>query len=302
MHDLKTNFGIFRDLCKSFLQPYLNKHDNFKNYRHHPKMCDLDIIALSLCQEAMSIDSENFFWSKLKNDYNKDFPDLIHLTRYNTRKKNLAEFTHRCNQRLAEDLSSGENIFLIDSIPIPVCKNARANRLKVCCENFESSPDKGYSAINRQYYTGYKLHLVTSIEGVSVSYDITKASVHDIHFLNDVKYSGLNNATLIGDGAYISSECKIDLFETCKITLAAPAKKSQLNQPIFPFTFKKSRKRIETLFSQLCDQMMLKRNYAKTFLGLSIRILSKITAVTALQMINRNSGRPLNRLKHALAT
>lgn len=264
-------------------------------------MCDLDVIALSLCQEAMSIDSENFFWSKLKSDYNNDFPDLIHLTRYNARKKNLAQFINRCNQRLAEELSSGENIFLIDSIPIPICKNARANRLKACCQNFESSPDKGYSAINRQYYTGYKLHLVTSMEGVCFSYDLTKASVHDIHFLNDIKYSGLNNATLIGDGAYISSECRIDLFETCRITLSAPAKKSQLNQPIFPFAFKKSRKRIETLFSQLCDQMMLKRNYAKTFAGLSVRVLSKITAITVLQMINRNSGRPINRLKHALA-
>ena len=28
--------------------------------------------------------------------------------------------------------------------------------------------------------------------------------------------------------------------------------------------------RIETLFSQLCDQQMLKRNYAKTKTGLSI--------------------------------
>ena len=50
--------------------------------------------------------------------------------------------------------------------------------------------------------------------------------------------------------------------------------------------FRKSRKRIETLFSQLCDQFMIRRNYAKTFDGFRNRILAKITALTVVQYIN----------------
>jgi len=61
------------------------------------------------------------------------------------------------------------------------------------------------------------------------------------------------------------------------------------------------RKRIETLFAQLCDQFMLKRNYAKSTLGLSVRILTKITAVTLLQFINSKNDKPINHLKYALA-
>jgi len=30
--------------------------------------------------------------------------------------------------------------------------------------------------------------------------------------------------------------------------------------------FQKEKKRIETLFSQLCDQFMIRRNYTKTFI------------------------------------
>lgn len=63
----------------------------------------------------------------------------------------------------------------------------------VCKENFEAAPDKGYSAANKSYYSGYKPHLVTSIRGVFHSTDITMASVHDIHYLSDIKKSGLNN-------------------------------------------------------------------------------------------------------------
>ncbi len=70
----------------------------------------------------------------------------------------------------------------------------------------------------------------------------------------------------------------------------------------YPFVFRKNRKRIETLFAQLCDQFMLKRNYAKTLLGLSVCILSKIAGVTLLQFINLKNGKPLNHLKYALAS
>jgi hypothetical protein len=65
--------------------------------------------------------------------------------------------------------------------------------------------------------------------------------------------------------------------------------------------FRSFRKRIETLFSQLDDQFMLLRNYAKDADGIFSRILAKITAATALQFINKLNNRPIGRLKHALA-
>src|SRR5699024_3091171 len=53
-------------------------------------------------------------------------------------------------------------------------------------------------------------------------------------------------------------------------------------------------------FSQLCDQMMLKRNYAKSFIGLRARLIAKVTAVSLLQYINEQNDRPINNIKHAL--
>lgn len=44
--------------------------------------------------------------------------------------------------------------------------------------------------------------------------------------------------------------------------------------------FAKARKRIETDFSQLCDQFMIIRNYAKDTIGLFTRIIGKISAKT----------------------
>ena len=65
-----------------------------------------------------------------------------------------------------------------------------------------------------------------------------------------------------------------------------------------PYIFRKKRKRIETLFSQLCDQFMIRRNYAKSFQGFKTRILSKITALTVVQYINKFVfGRNINNIK-----
>lgn len=131
--------------------------------------------------------------------------------------------------------------------------------------------------------------------------DLSKASVHDLHYLKDVKHSGLNNCTLLGDAGYIGSQHQTDLFASSNIKLQVPCRSNQKDYKEYPFIFKKSRKRIETLFSQLCDQMLVKRKYANTFDGLATRIISKVTAVTALQTINSKNGKPLNQIKHALA-
>ena len=62
---------------------------------------------------------------------------------------------------------------------------------------------------------------------------------------------------------------------------------NQKNYKRQPYIFRKKRKRIETLFSQLCYQFMIRRNYAKSFEGFKTRVLSKITALTVIQYINK---------------
>jgi hypothetical protein len=301
MHDLYANFRKFSDLVKNVLTEDLDYEGNVKDYRHKPKQSDQEIIALSLTQEALSIDSENYFWIKLKSDYSKEFPNLIHITRYNLRKKSLKAYIDKYNRSLSDRMNEFEDSFIVDSMPVPICKICRENRVKVCKEDIVTSPDKGYSASIKQYYIGYKLHLVISIRGIFQSMELTKASVHDIHYLSDIKYSGLNNCTLLADKGYLSAEYQTDLFNYSRIKLETPKRSNQEGFELYPYVFKKCRKRVETLFSQLCDQFMLKRNYAKSFSGLSTRIISKLACVTSLQYFNYLNGLPLNHIKHALA-
>ena len=301
MHDLRSNFDKFFKITKSVFNNRINSYDNFFAYRNRPKLSDCEIIALAITSESLGIDSENYLWGKLKNNYSSWLPHLIDRSNYNRRRKRLYPLVEELNQQIAGQLNLDETVFLVDSIPVPVCQIAREKRSKICKESFETAPDKGFSAVSKSYYYGYKLHLLTSMRGVFHSMDLSKASVHDVHYLSQIKHSGLNNCTLIADRGYLSAAQQLDLFTTCSIELQTPKRSNQKDYQPFSPVFKRTRKRIETLFAQLCDQFMLKRNYAKSVLGLSVRILSKITAVTLLQFINLKNDKPRNHLKYALA-
>ena len=116
------------------------------------------------------------------------------------------------------------------------------------------------------------------------------------HGLNDVK-NQLSHCVLVGDKGYLSRQYQHDLFDTAAIQLAIPKRVNQIDFKPFNPIFRKTRKRIETLFSQLCDQFMIRRNYAKSFNGFATRILSKITALTMIQWINLRNENHLNNLK-----
>lgn len=161
------------------------------------------------------------------------------------------------------------------------------------------APDFGFCASQDTYYYGYKLHAICGLSGVIHSYDLSKASVHDLHYMKDVKWQ-YHDCSIYGDKGYIGADVQLDLFETAHIRLECPHRLNQKNwKPTF-VPFAKARKRIETIFSQLADQFMVIRNYAKMTTGLFAGIIGKISALTILQYVNFINNKPIGRIKYAL--
>ena len=107
----------------------------------------------------------------------------------------------------------------------------------------------------------------------------------------------MSDCVLLGDRGYLSESIQLDLFQTVYIKLETPKRINQKDYKPQPYVFSKSRKRIETLFSKLCDQFKIRNNYAKTFEGFKTRILAKITALTLVQYINKFIfDRPINNI------
>lgn len=298
MHNLYAIFGKFLHVCKQFSHNLVNDHGNIPRPGAIPRFSDLEVVCLSLTMESIGLDSESYLFSKLK-EYSKQMPHLISRRQFNDRRKYTAGLCKEIRQRIVSEIDGGEEFFCIDSKPVEVCRISRAKRCKVGKNDYERSPAIGYCASQKLYYYGYKLHAVCGLSGVIHSFDLTKANVHDIHYLQDVKYD-YQDCSLFGDKGYIGAEVQLNLFETAGIKLEVPYRLNQKNwEPTFR-PFAKARKRIETLFSQMCDQFMIIRNYAKDVEGIFTRIISKITALTVLQYINKINNKPIGRIKYAL--
>ena len=289
MSNLEASYKlILKELIK------ISKVENFYFKPIKPKLSDLELISLIILAEFKSIDSEYQLFREIK-DF--DIASKIERSVYNRRKRKLFPSIEEIRLKMVEKFNDFENYFIVDSMPLEVCKLARSSRSKICKEVDYAIPNKGFCASQNLHFYGYKLHAVCSISGIFQSFDLSPASVHDIHYLQDIK-GQLSDCVLLGDKGYLSQTIQLDLFNEVNIQLETPKRKNQKDYKPQFYPFKKYRKRIETLFSQLCDQFMIRRNYAKSFQGFKTRILAKITTLTTIQYLNKFVfDRNINNLK-----
>ena len=288
MNNLNANYERILEVLREI------SNENLVSYqRRAPKLKDLELISLALTAEFMGIDSESHLFRHIPVIIRQKIDRSV----YNRRKRRLANKIDEIRIKLARSFNESENIFIIDSMPVEVCKLSRSGTSKICKDSEYCYPNRGFCASQKMHFYGYKLHAVCSVNGVFQSVDLSPASVHDIHYLKDIREQ-LSDCTLLGDKGYLSSEMQIDLFNYAHIELETPKRVNQKDYKPQFYLFKKQRKRIETLFSQLCDQFMIRRNYAKSFEGFKTRLLAKITALTVVQFINKvYFNRNINNLK-----
>jgi hypothetical protein len=292
MNNLTQNYKIIlKELTKTCSHIQSNKQIRI------PKLSDLELVALNITAEYMSINSELQLFRCISGT---ELEGKIERTVYNKRKRKLFPYIEKIRKTLSAKFSEFTDVFIIDSMPLEICKISRANRSGICStENIQ--PNFGYCAAQKTRYFGLKLHAVCDKNGVFHSFDFSPANVHDINYLNDVKES-FKNCLLIGDRGYISKKLQVDLFNYSNIKLSVPMRKNQHDFVAYSKTNSKIRKRIETVFSQLNGQFFIHINLAKTFEGLATRITSKITSFTMIQYLNFFVfKRSLNKIKMNLS-
>ena len=299
MRNFIANFVRILGICKDFAGNRVNEHGNVPRCGVVPKFSDLEVIALGITAESFGFDSENLLFYRLHHECKEDLPNLISRRQFNARRKLTARLAEEIRKDVARAIDGPEDVFCIDSKPVKVCRNARAKRCTMGQDNPDAAPDWGYCASQGLHYYGYKLHVVCGILGVIHSFDMTAASVHDLHYLKDVRWE-YHDCMMLGDKGYLCAEIQKNLFEAANITLEVPYRLNQKNWHPPTWAYKRFRKRIETIFSQLNDNLMMIRNYAKQSCGLFTRIAGKIAAMTFMQYVNFVNHHPIGRIKYSL--
>ncbi len=87
MHNIKTNFDKIFEVVKEILSEEVNEKGNYTRPGVVPRFSDIEVISLSLTSECLSIDSENYLFSKLRTEYQNQFENMISRRQYNDRRK-----------------------------------------------------------------------------------------------------------------------------------------------------------------------------------------------------------------------
>lgn len=161
----------------------IEKEEIFLSQIRKPKLKDKKVVSLVLVAEYLGIDSEYELFCKPLSSLSS----LIEKSVYNRRKRKLFPFIERIWEKLSRTIISNEEYHIVDSKPLEICKMSRKNRLKICKDTFNISPNEGFCASEQSLYYGYKLHVICTIQVVFRSFDLSKASVHGIHYLNEVE-------------------------------------------------------------------------------------------------------------------
>jgi hypothetical protein len=170
-----------------------------------------------------------------------------------------------------------ESVYIIDSFPVPICKNIRIPRAKLLQEEVF----RGYNASKREFFYGFKVHLISTSDGCPVEVLVTPGSVHDNKALQMMDIDLPQQSCLYADAAYLNGEVKELLQEYQGIALKAATKKNARvkNTWAEELENKYFRKRIENTFSQI-TRTFPKKIHAITPKGFLLKILISIITFT----------------------
>lgn len=168
------------------------------------------------------------------------------------------------------------NEFIVDTFPVPVCRNIRIKRCKIY-QNTKAY--RGYCASKKEYFYGLKVCLVVTTLGQPVELSLVFGATADVRALKCMDLNLPENVTVFGDSGFLDLDFEAALREEAGIELIVPRRKNMEEQldPIVAFICKTVRKQVETTFSQLTERMA-RSIHAVTPRGFELKVCLTVLA------------------------
>lgn len=246
-----------------------------------PDCSDSELLTLALVGECRGWAMETDLLSQWR-EHRDVFPTLPSQSRFNRRRRNLADAFNLLRRAILGLLdAAADHQGAIDSLPVPVMA-------------FHLVPGSAAKADWRAAGAafGYKLHLVITLGGVILDFELAPANANDL-IVGAALLSTHTDLEVIGDKAYISEAVRAVLWEQRHITLLTVPRRNQKRQlpPAVCRLLNGARQIIETVNDQLKEQFRIEVNHAHTFPGLCARLHTKLAAHTLCLYLNRLLGK-----------
>jgi Transposase DDE domain len=257
-----------------------------------PELADSEVITIELIGEYLGLDRDSRLFWHFRQHHRREFPGLasVHRTTFARQAANLWRAKQLLQRHLAQRLGGPAPDWLVDSMPLPVCRFGRGGFGK----GFRGQAAFGYDPLQKQAYFGFRLHLRTSREGVILAYELAPANASDLAMLPEL--TPPPGTTGIGDRNYWSPQVTADLAAAGVRLLAPYQSKKRDPDPARSRRLSRRRWRVETVNSQLAGRYNAKRIWARDLWHLCHRLIRKILSHTVAVWLNVATGQPSLRL------
>lgn len=260
--------------------------DFLKAYGHHEdsqrQMSDAEVLTTALV--AMLYFGGRFERARWFMRDQRYVLRMLSKSRFNRRLHQLQSWIQPLFALLAElwKATNQENLYVIDSFPMPVCDNIRISRARI----YQDEAFRGYIASKKRYFYGLKVHLMITDQGQPVEFFLTPGSTADVTGLRMFELDLPEGATILGDKAYNDYLIEDLLAEWQRHLL--PFRKKNSKRAVPPWTRywqAVHRKAVETTGS-LLEQLLPKHIHAVTAAGFELKVALFVLALSFTFLFN----------------
>jgi len=255
-------------ICDEFLRAM--------NYRDHrqSQMSDAEVMTTAIV--AMLYYGGNYSKAR-KQLARQDILRMLGKSRFSRRLNRLDHLLVLLFALLGESWKqlNPEQIYSLDSFPVPVCDNIRISRARL----YHDESYRGYIASKHRYFYGFKVHLLVTQRGEPVEFFLTPGAESDVAYLDQFEFDLPEGATVYADKAYTHYLIEDCLKADGKITFS-PFRKSNSKRPVPPwirFLQQHYRKQVETSGS-LIERLLPKHIHATNSAGFELKLILFVLA------------------------
>jgi hypothetical protein len=247
--------------------------------KYHPKMTPAEVMLVAVIaaryfnnnlERALMILGETGYIPKAR---------LLSVSRFNRQLHHYADCLDFYLQTLMELVRTGD-AFVIDSMPVPVCRRARARR----CRKVRGRVYCGYCDAKKEKFFGWRLHLICTPQGLPVAFQLLPGALHDLTPIYEITVDLPTGAAVYGDKGYNYADG--EEFLALDGLRLIPIRKKNMEPHSWEdeYDLHLYRKSIETVNSQL-ESMGVEHLRARTNAGLDIKVSASLIALWHTQAI-----------------
>lgn len=249
------------------IHDFLSENPVWRDWRRspnaHPAFTDAEVLTVALMQGCLGVASLKRAYQIIATDFSAAFPRLPTYCQFIARLNPLSALIGRLIQQILPVLA--DDVYLMDSKPIPVCKPIRHGRARLLRE------DGAYFGKNTTgWYFGFKLHTIVHRTGVVIGAFLTAANVSDGDLALALAQA-VDGGVLLADRAYAGEALGEQFLEQAELLVITTKNCGVANRPLISSL----RERIETTYSQLYARFV-DRVLSRSFHGLWTTVKLKI--------------------------